>query len=211
MQSIHDHKPSDVDLCFLTSTATDLYDNIKHLIDRGIDGLIIAQYISSPDALNNYLKKHHVPYVVLDQNDHQGYTDFVRTNEYQGGQLAAQHLIELGHNNMMIVAPYDMMANMSTRVAGFVDTLRANQLPEPQIVHTELSKRGGLTIVDDDIDYAAYVSPPLTTVAQPITDIGKTSLTLLLQRLQHLDKSIDMIELPTTLKIRATTGYHLSN
>lgn len=49
----------------LTSTATDLYDNIKHLIDRGIDGLIIAQYISSPDALNNYLKKHHVPYVVL--------------------------------------------------------------------------------------------------------------------------------------------------
>ncbi|MDN8685754.1 substrate-binding domain-containing protein, partial [Staphylococcus aureus] len=50
---------------------------------------------------------------------------------------------------MMIVAPYDMMANMSTRVAGFVDTLRANQLPEPQIVHTELSKRGGLTIVDD--------------------------------------------------------------
>ena len=41
----------------------------------------------------------------------------------------------------------------------------------------------------DDIDYAAYVSPPLTTVAQPITDIGKTSLTLLLQRLQHLDKS----------------------
>ncbi|EZS18852.1 hypothetical protein W717_01345 [Staphylococcus aureus VET1866R] len=149
MQSIHDHKPSDVDLCFLTSTATDLYDNIKHLIDRGIDGLIIAQYISSPDALNNYLKKHHVPYVVLDQNDHQGYTDFVRTNEYQGGQLAAQHLIELGHNNMMIVAPYDMMANMSTRVTGFVDTLRANQLPEPQIVHTELSKRGGLTIVDD--------------------------------------------------------------
>lgn len=63
----------------------------------------------------------------------------------------------------------------------------------------------------DDIDYAAYVSPPLTTVAQPITDIGKTSLTLLLQRLQHLDKSIDMIELSTTLKIRATTGYHLSN
>lgn len=107
MQSIHDHKPSDVDLCFLTSTATDLYDNIKHLIDRGIDGLIIAQYISSPDALNNYLKKHHVPYVVLDQNDHQGYTDFVRTNEYQGGQLAAQHLIELGHNHMIIVAPYD--------------------------------------------------------------------------------------------------------
>ncbi|MGT0185755.1 hypothetical protein ACVNP0_03935 [Staphylococcus aureus] len=48
MQSIHDHKPSDVDLCFLTSTATDLYDNIKHLIDRGIDGLIITQYISFP-------------------------------------------------------------------------------------------------------------------------------------------------------------------
>ena len=101
-------KPSDVDLCFLTSTATDLYDNIKHLIDRGIDGLIIAQYISSPDALNNYLKKHHVPYNVLDQNDHQGYADFVRTSEYQADNLQHNILIELGHNNMMIVAPYDL-------------------------------------------------------------------------------------------------------
>ncbi|MDN8894043.1 substrate-binding domain-containing protein, partial [Staphylococcus aureus] len=59
------------------------------------------------------------------------------------------NLIELGHNNIMIVAPYDMMENMSTRVAVFFDTLRANKLPEPQIVHTELSKRGGLSIVDD--------------------------------------------------------------
>ncbi|MGT2333647.1 substrate-binding domain-containing protein [Staphylococcus aureus] len=86
----------------------------------------------------------------MDQNlNYEGYTDFVRTNEYQGGQLAAQHLIELGHNNMIVVAPYDMMAKNRTRVAGFVNTLRANQLPEPQIVHTELLKRGGLTIVDD--------------------------------------------------------------
>ncbi len=50
---------------------------------------------------------------------------------------------------MIVVAPYDMMAKNRTRVAGFVNTLRANQLPEPQIVHTELLKRGGLTIVDD--------------------------------------------------------------
>ncbi len=63
---------------------------------------------------------------------------------------------------MIIVAPYDMMANMSTRVAGFVDTLRANQLPEPQIVHIELSKRGGLTIVDDIMVQSATANSLLT-------------------------------------------------
>ncbi|MGT0185756.1 substrate-binding domain-containing protein [Staphylococcus aureus] len=150
-----------------------------------------------------------------------------RTNEYQGGQLAAQHLIELGHNNMIIVAPYDMMADA-------VDSCRwICQYCRESIYRTTnrpyfglLFKRGRLTIVDDiivqsaaaifaindelaigilrgliehgisipkdisligydDIDYAAYVSPPLTTVAQPITDIGETSLTLLLRRLQR--------------------------
>lgn len=250
MQSIHDYKPADVDLCFLTSTAHELCNNVKHLIDRGIDGLIIAQYIASPDTLDDYVKKHHIPYVVLDQNDHQGYTDFVRTNEYQGGQLAAQHLIGLGHKNMTIVAPYDMMANMSARVTGFIDTLRAYQLSEPKIIRTELSKHGGLTIFEDimiqpataifaindelaigilrgliehginipkdisligydDIDYAAYVTPPLTTIAQPITEIGKISLNLLLQRIHQLDKPIEMIELPTTLKIRSTTSSNV--
>ncbi|WP_186310419.1 substrate-binding domain-containing protein, partial [Staphylococcus aureus] len=34
------------------------------------------------------------------------------------------------------------------------------------------------------IHYPPYVSPPLTTLAQPITHIPKTSLTLLLQPLQ---------------------------
>lgn len=41
---------------FLTSTAHELCNNVKHLIDRGIDGLIIAQYIASPDTLDDYVK-----------------------------------------------------------------------------------------------------------------------------------------------------------
>ncbi len=48
---------------------------------------------------------------------------------------------------MIIVAPYDMMANIWTRVAGFVDTLRES-IARPNRP-SELSKRGGLTIVDD--------------------------------------------------------------
>ncbi|RZH80793.1 LacI family transcriptional regulator, partial [Staphylococcus aureus] len=59
------------------------------------------------------------------------------------------------HNHMIIGAPYDMMANMWARVARVGDTMRANRLPNPRIVHTELTKRGGLTIVDDIMVHSA--------------------------------------------------------
>ena len=51
-----------------------LEENIKHLVEHGVDGLVIGRFIDEPESLNAYLTKHKVPYVVLDQSEDNGFT-----------------------------------------------------------------------------------------------------------------------------------------
>ncbi|AXV41178.1 MULTISPECIES: ribose utilization transcriptional repressor RbsR [Staphylococcus] len=146
MQRMDDCKADDVDLCFIATSSTDFKDNIQHLVERGIDGLVIGRYVNDPHQLNDYLSKHHVPYVLLDQSEDQGYTDIIRTNEIEGGQTAARHLIDLGHQQLAIIQPHELMANMKDRVKGFEHTCQSHQLPAPVRICTELSKAGGRDI-----------------------------------------------------------------
>ena len=246
MQSMDQNKPDDVDLFFLTTTGKELESNIKQLVERGMDGLIIGRLIENPEALDTYLKKRNVPYVVLDQSEDHGFTDIIRTDEEAGGQLAAEHLIRLGHRSLAIIAPYQMMANMKDRVQGFMTYCRDYQLSEPLFMQTELSKAGGASIVPailesnatavfaindemaigimrgladrglsvpadlsvvgyDDIDFARYMIPSLTTIAQPMEDIGALALTLIMKKIQSPDSNPEKVELPNKLVIRETT------
>lgn len=153
MQRMDDCKADDVDLCFIATSSTDFKDNIQHLVERGIDGLVIGRYVNDPHHLNDYLSKHHVPYVLLDQSEDHGYTDIIRTNEIEGGQTAAQHLIELGHQQLAIIQPHALMANMKDRVKGFEQMCQSHQLPAPVRICTELSKAGGRDIATKLVEH----------------------------------------------------------
>lgn len=153
MQRMDDCKADDVDLCFIATSSTDFKDNIQHLVERGIDGLIIGRYVNDPHKLNDYLSKHHVPYVLLDQSEDHGYTDIIRTNEIEGGQTAARHLIDLGHQQLAIIQPHELMANMKDRVKGFEHTCQSHQLPAPVRICTELSKAGGRDIATKLVEH----------------------------------------------------------
>lgn len=153
MQRMDDCKADDVDLCFIATSSTDFKDNIQHLVERGIDGLVIGRYVNDPHQLNDYLSKHHVPYVLLDQSEDHGYTDIIRTNEIEGGQTAARHLIDLGHQQLAIIQPHELMANMKDRVKGFEHTCQSHQLPAPVRICTELSKAGGRDIATKLVEH----------------------------------------------------------
>lgn len=57
----------------------------------------------------------------------------------------------------------------------------------------------------DDIDFAPFTSPPLTTVRQPSFDMGATAMRLLHQRLSG-SPEIETVTLPTELMVRETTA-----
>jgi LacI family transcriptional regulator, galactose operon repressor len=58
----------------------------------------------------------------------------------------------------------------------------------------------------DDIEAAAYVQPPLTTVRQDIRNQGVLAVQLLLQRLADPDTATEMLVLPTRLVVRRSCG-----
>ena len=61
----------------------------------------------------------------------------------------------------------------------------------------------------DDLSYAAHLSPPLTTVAQPLMDVGLRAGNLLISRIEGRTGPSEHIELPTSLIVRESCGARL--
>ena len=76
----------------------------------------------------------------------------------------------------------------------------------------ETARRRKLRVPDDlsivgfdDIRFARYVDPPLTTIAQPMRQIGEGTVKLLLQILQG-EGAPESVTLPHVLVVRSSTA-----
>lgn len=58
----------------------------------------------------------------------------------------------------------------------------------------------------DDMAWAASLRPPLTTVAQPATEVGRTAARLLLERVQNRRLPVRRVVLETRLIVRSSCG-----
>jgi len=58
----------------------------------------------------------------------------------------------------------------------------------------------------DDIPQAAMVRPALTTVRQPLEQMGRLATQMLIDQLKNPEKQIGRIELPTQLIVRDSTS-----
>ena len=177
----------------------------------------------------------------------------------QGGGLAAQHLLELGHRRIGIISALPLDEGMADRETGFLDVLRGagmavdrtavptmygdhqidgghqatlellEHAPELTAVFVlnDLMALGALEAVRgsgrrvpqdvsvvgfDDIPFAALANPPLTTVGQPIRQLGELAADLLLQVIQDgLGGTVEEeprpnVQLPNRLIVRASTA-----
>ncbi|WP_301359350.1 ribose utilization transcriptional repressor RbsR [Enterococcus spodopteracolus] len=223
-------------------------DYLLELTQRGVDGFIIASSAVSTKALQVSLKKQGKPFIVLDQKKAEGSSDAVLTDDYQGGYLAGEHLLGLGHQEIALVYPQQTPQNVQNRIDGFLAACKHVDHSEKQIhwFPTHFSKKGGYEIVPDllssavtaifalndelafgvyrglaehdklipedysiigydNIDMCEYMKPKLTTIAQPILELGKATARLLLERIQHPDKSWEELLLPVELIQRSST------
>ena len=79
------------------------------------------------------------------------------------------------------------------------------------VIHT--ARRRKIRIPDDlsvvgvdDIRYARYTDPPLTTVAQPMRQMGEIAVRVLLDLLNGKSSTSEQVTLPHTLVVRASTA-----
>ncbi|QMU07446.1 ribose utilization transcriptional repressor RbsR [Levilactobacillus suantsaii] len=117
---------------------------LQELIKRAVDGLIIASASITSEAIETILKKNGIPYLLVDQNGGPS-LDWFRVDDRQGGQVAAQHLLDLGHRQIVVVMPDHPTPNLAERLTGFRQTLATAgiSLETDQVIATPMTKLGG--------------------------------------------------------------------
>jgi len=111
--------------------------------------------------------------------------------EIAGGFEAGGHLLDLPDPPTAIFAFNDNLA------IGTIQAARARGLDIPE----ELSIVGF-----DDVEHATIVSPTLTTVRQPLAEMGRTAVSLLVRLLEGQHFETMHIELATRLVVRDSTA-----
>lgn len=212
------------------------------------DGIILVFAELAP-AHRERLKALGLPVVIVDpvgQPDSR--TPSVGVANWAAGMTATEHLIELGHRRIAIIAGRVAMLCNQARLDGYRAALERAGIPvDPALVHTgahhhpsalnaasamldrpdpptaifatndihamgvyEAARLHGLRLPEDlsvvgfdDLPMAEWVSPPLTTMHQPLAEMAALAIRLLLTKdspnLSH------RVELATSLVIRSST------
>jgi LacI family transcriptional regulator len=111
--------------------------------------------------------------------------------EIGGGRDAARRLLDLPDPPTAIFAFNDNLA------IGAIQAARARGLSVP----------GDLSVVGfDDVEHATIVTPTLTTVRQPLAEMGRTAVSLLVRLLERQAFETLHVELGTRLVVRESTA-----
>ncbi len=220
-----------------------------------VDGFIIVGLNESHAEVAPLIKRR-VPFVIVD-----GEADTVTSvniDDEGGAYLAARHLLQQGHCEILILtleplpnkqsALHDSVAARRLRgyqrafeeegadwaramvvasISGvedgehsFTEAWEAGRRPTAVLAMSDAMAIGALRaalgrgirvpndleiIGFDDIPVAALVTPPLSTVHQPIFEKGRTAAELLVARLENPASSAERIMLPVELMLRGTT------
>ena len=166
------------------------YKAVEHLIQHGYSQIaFISGPADSPDsnirfdAYRQVLQDHGMP--LLPRLVEQG--DFLQP----GGYHAMSHLLDRLTSPIAVFVANDEMA------IGAFEAVRGRGLVIPDDV---------VIIGFDDIQMAPYTQPPLTTVKQPIHELGVLAVRKLLQRIDDPEIETETIVQPTRLIIRRSCG-----
>jgi LacI family transcriptional regulator len=217
---------------------------INMLSSMNADGIIIA---ANNEHLDEEIRNCKMPIVVLDKNAGTSYTASVQSDNYSGGRIATEHLIECGCRHIVMMRGPQKYSSGQQRFLGYVDVCNEHGV-QPLFINSQYSFQDGIECsrellrrfpnvdgilastdmvalslykvlceqgrrVPDEIMIVGYdglelselMTPALTTVVQPIEQIGRLAAKLIIN--QVANKKIEQREniLPVSLKIGQTT------
>jgi LacI family transcriptional regulator len=140
----------------------------------------------SQDRLAGYraaLRDHRLP--ARPELEYEG--DFLQPDGYAGGSA----FLDLAEPPTAIFASNDVMA------MGVMDAVRNRGLRIPDDISV---------VGFDNIPQSAVVFPPLTTVEQPLEQMGRAATQMLLRILKRREETMGRMELPTQLVVRSSSS-----
>jgi LacI family transcriptional regulator len=111
----------------------------------------------------------------------------------EGGYQAAKTLLDSAHRPTALLVANNLMALGAIRAAAELGI----RIPDDLAL-----------IAFDETEWAAFVAPPLTTVAHPVHELGRTAAELLERRLAEPDRPSVTVLLRPKLVVRASCGRH---
>jgi LacI family transcriptional regulator len=111
--------------------------------------------------------------------------------EIVGGNQAAGHLLDLPQRPTAIFAFNDNLA------IGVIAAARERGLRVPEDVSV---------VGFDDVEHATIATPALTTVRQPLAEMGRMAVSILVRLLDKQRLETLRVELGTRLVVRGSTG-----
>ncbi|GIP30967.1 LacI family transcriptional regulator [Paenibacillus sp. J2TS4] len=221
---------------------------MEFLRKRNIDGIIYASSYLTQEELQK-LRKEKIPFVLIDRAFGMEKSTVIRCNNFQGAQIAVQHLLESGCSKIAhVYGPWEA-ATAKERTDGYESVVRSYAWYTPSLmapgffqieggmsaVHTLLRRhpdidgifagndlmaigvlkalhRMGVRIPDDiaicgfdGIKLTEIVEPELTTVTQPIYEMGMKAAQLLIQQIEVREAHLEVVELDVSLTVRDST------
>lgn len=129
-------------------------------------GVMILPVDDKFEALD-LLEASESPFVVVDRLPLRLHADTVAVDNQHAAVLACNHLVALGHRDLLVVASSLKLANIRARISGIRRAFRQAGLPEPKIVES------GLTLETASSQLAAW----LATNERPTGIIALTNFT----------------------------------
>jgi DNA-binding LacI/PurR family transcriptional regulator len=221
---------------------------------QGVAGIVLYPVNSSDvgPVLFEIIQRN-LPLVLVDRYLRGPATDYVTSDNFSGGLIATQHLLQLGHRRIAFLSWHDPAVTMEHRRVGYrqalveaglpldpklewevegypdIDCLALESLLEQTSRPTALfaandqlalavqrsARTLKVSIPDDlalvgfdNLDIAAQLDVPLTTIAQPAFDIGKAAGEQIIGKIAGQSKAVVHTILPVKLVIRQSCGAY---
>lgn len=193
---------------------------MQMLISMNADGIILT---TSNDEIREYIAKCNIPVIVTDRSFSGSDTlKYVHCDHYQGGRMAAEHLIACGCKSIVCIKGQQEISSAKDRYDGYRDVCKEKGIKEQTIdcaydfeqgmqVTEEILKRykdvDGIIACNDMVAISAYkvlhkkgirvpediqligfddialsklMTPELTTISQPVEEIGAKAAELII-------------------------------
>jgi LacI family transcriptional regulator len=136
---------------------------------RRVDGMIFGDAHFDGSFLD-VIAGRGVPFVLVSRRA--GAHPSVTCDDYRGGQLAAEHLLGLGHRRLAVIAGEPYASTGIDRTAGFLDTCAAAgiRVPASRRVHSHFDTEGGRDAMRRIL--AGRTTPTAVFVVNDFTAIG---------------------------------------
>jgi DNA-binding LacI/PurR family transcriptional regulator len=133
----------DLVLCNSDLTAEKQMGYFDSLLAKRVDGIVMNSVSALSRAQQDQLWATGVPIVLLNRSSVYRRFSSVLGDNLQGGEIAGNYLIDLGHTKVRHITGPRAHGNLTDRAKGFLKAFHDRGLPEPEIIYGEHTFAGG--------------------------------------------------------------------